>query len=190
MGLVNWQIYRWMIWLSLAVLILEALVVVLRGDLPTLLVILLVDSSGALVAAMVRLGTVRAGQREARPDGQQSLRSSLPGGANRPHFFLENNERQAEVTGICRDHEVDRTRGDESTTRGLRLQREETKNHEDDRDALELLRQAGFTTTESDRLCRLRKRCAKQEADYTPADLSRLKFVRWLVVTGKLTDQL
>jgi hypothetical protein len=108
----------------------------------------------------------------------------------RPHFFLKNNESQAEVAGIRQNHEPDRTRGNESTTRGLRLQREETKNQEDDRDALELLHHAGFTEIESDRLCKLRKRCAKQEENYPLRDLSRLKFVRWLVATGKLTDQL
>ena len=61
------------------------------------------------------------------------------------------------------NHEVDRTRGDESTMRVLHLQREEDKNREDDTEALALLRQAGFTATEVDRLRRLRKHYAKQE---------------------------
>ena len=63
---VNWQGYQWMICVGLAVLILEVLVVVLRGDLPTLLVFLILDSSGVLVAALVHLGIVRIGQRRGK----------------------------------------------------------------------------------------------------------------------------
>jgi hypothetical protein len=165
---VNKEDYRWLIWLGLAVLILEVLVVVLRGGLPIPCVFLLVDSSGALIAALVRIGTVWTGQRKAGLAEQQSRHLSIRGGANRIHYFLENTENQAEIADLCRDHEVDQTRGDESTTTVLRHQREEAKNHEDDTEALELLRQAGFSAIESDRLCRLRKHCAKQEGDYTP----------------------
>ena len=58
------------------------------------------------------------------------------------------------------------------------------------KEALETLRKAGFTAPEIDRLCRLRRAYTESEMDQAPADLRRLEFVRWLVVTGKLTDQI
>jgi hypothetical protein len=58
------------------------------------------------------------------------------------------------------------------------------------KEALELLRRAGFTAPEIDRLCRLRRDYAESEMDQAPVDQRRLEFVRWLVVTGKLTDQI
>lgn len=76
------------------------------------------------------------------------------------------------------------------TSHGVRPEKEEVKNHNDDTDALELLRQVGFTRAELDQLCLLRRRYLAREKDRASADASRLKFVRWLVETGKLTDQL
>jgi hypothetical protein len=186
MALVKWPAHQWTVGIGLAVLMLEVLVIVLRGNLPTLLIFLLIDASGTLVGLWI----VKTGRRKTKPGEQQSSSSSLREEMERAHFFLENDESRAEVAGIRQNHEPDRTRGNESTTRGLRLQREETKNDEDDMEALELLCHAGFTLIESDRLCKLRKRCAKQEGNDTLAEVSRLKFVRWLVATGKLTDQL
>ncbi len=58
------------------------------------------------------------------------------------------------------------------------------------KEAFEMLRKAGFTTSEIDRLCRLRREHAENEMDQAPANLRRLEFVRWLVATGKLTDTL
>jgi hypothetical protein len=54
---------------------------------------------------------------------------------------------------------------------------------------LEMLRRAGFTASAINRLCRLRREHAVNERDQAPADLHRLEFVRWLVMTGRLTDQ-
>jgi hypothetical protein len=58
------------------------------------------------------------------------------------------------------------------------------------KEALETLRKAGFTASEIDRLYRLCRDYAENEMDRAPANLHRLEFVRWLVVTGKLTDQI
>lgn len=58
------------------------------------------------------------------------------------------------------------------------------------KEALEILRRAGLTAREIDRLSSLRRDYAENEMDQTPANLRRLEFVRWLVVTGKLTDQI
>jgi hypothetical protein len=57
-------------------------------------------------------------------------------------------------------------------------------------EALECLRQNGFTAAEIERLCRLRRDYSEQEQDrFALAELRRLMFVRWLVTTGRLTDQ-
>lgn len=61
-------------------------------------------------------------------------------------------------------------------------------NHEQ---ALVMLRRLGFSAQEIDRLSRLRSVYAKKsEMDQAALDLRHLEFVRWLVKTGKLTDQL
>jgi hypothetical protein len=58
-------------------------------------------------------------------------------------------------------------------------------------EALELLCQNGFTAAEIERLCQLRRDYSEQEQNrVVSADLRRLAFVRWLVTTGRLTDQL
>jgi hypothetical protein len=59
-------------------------------------------------------------------------------------------------------------------------------NQFNDEDAYHLLLKAGFTPTEIDQLARLRR-------DYRaniPLDYARLQFVRWLVQTGRLTEQI
>jgi hypothetical protein len=126
MELINWHGYRWKMWLGLAVLVLQALVVVLYGGLLALFVFLIIDSSGTFVGMWIV----------------------------------------------------------------KKWWRQEAEPVEDDTKTLEMLRQAGFTTSESERLCLLRKRYMKQEHELDCEDLSRLKFVRWLVTTGKLTEQL
>ena len=175
-----------MVWPGLAILILEVLVVVLRGDLPTLLVCLMIDSGGALVGVWI----VKKGRRKAKPGELESSCSSLREEGMRSHFSLEKNESQAAMAGTCQNHGADGIRGDESTTQVLHLEREEAKDLEDDTKVLESLRQAGFTATESYQLCLLQRWYRKQEKDRASEKLSRLKFVRWLVETGKLTEQL
>ena len=61
-------------------------------------------------------------------------------------------------------------------------------NHEE---AVAMLYRSGFSAQEIDRLSRLRRVYAeKSEMDQASLDLRHLEFVRWLVKTGKLTDQL
>jgi hypothetical protein len=61
-------------------------------------------------------------------------------------------------------------------------------NHEE---ALVMLRRQGFSAQEIGRLSRLRRvYTIKSEMDQASLDFRRLEFVRWLVMTGKLTDQL
>ena len=55
-------------------------------------------------------------------------------------------------------------------------------------DALRMLRRAGFAEAEIVRLSQLRRDYRMCELDQSPLDLKRLQFVRWLVVTGRLTD--
>jgi hypothetical protein len=69
-------------------------------------------------------------------------------------------------------------------------EKEALMNQMDYKEALNMLRRAGFTTPEIDRLRRLRRECAAQEMHWTLADLHRLEFVRWLVMTGRLTDHI
>ena len=58
-------------------------------------------------------------------------------------------------------------------------------------EAFAMLRRLGFSFQEIDRLSRLQRVYAnKTEMDLADLDLRRLRFVRWLVETGKLTDQL
>ncbi len=54
---------------------------------------------------------------------------------------------------------------------------------------LEMLRRGGFTEEEVRRLRQLRRDYAKFEECRTSAEYNRLTFVRWLVATGKLSEQ-
>lgn len=58
------------------------------------------------------------------------------------------------------------------------------------KEGLETLYRVGFTTIQITRLAELRRTYISGEQDQTPADLARLRFARWLVANGKLTDQL
>jgi hypothetical protein len=60
----------------------------------------------------------------------------------------------------------------------------------DQKEGLEALRRAGFTAHEIERLCRLRRAYMEKDLDQSSVDLSRLKFIRWLVVHGRLSDQI
>ncbi len=53
----------------------------------------------------------------------------------------------------------------------------------------ELLRKNGFAEAEVNRLSRLRKDYNEQERLETIAERRRFEFIRWLISTGKLTDQ-
>ncbi len=58
------------------------------------------------------------------------------------------------------------------------------------KEELDLLRGAGFTFSEITRLYQLRRAYVQHELDWAPADLARLRFARWLVENGRLTDDL
>ena len=52
------------------------------------------------------------------------------------------------------------------------------------------LRWGGFTENEIQRLSQLRRDRTELEMSETSIEYQRLAFVRWLVATGKLSDQL
>ena len=54
----------------------------------------------------------------------------------------------------------------------------------------EMLRKVGFAEIEMNRLARLRKDYKERERLQAIAEHRRLEFVRWLVIIGKLTDQI
>jgi hypothetical protein len=57
---------------------------------------------------------------------------------------------------------------------------------------LTILYQAGFTQRQIERLARFRDQYLKygQDRDRAVPDLAHLRFIRWLVEHGKLTEQL
>ncbi len=57
--------------------------------------------------------------------------------------------------------------------------------HKEDR---EILRKAGITEAEINRLSNLRRNLAEQGKYQELIDYRRLQFVRWLVLTGKLRE--
>jgi hypothetical protein len=58
------------------------------------------------------------------------------------------------------------------------------------KEGLEALYRAGFKTVEITRLAELRRTYQAGEMDQAPEDLARLRFIRWLVANGRLSDQL
>ena len=54
----------------------------------------------------------------------------------------------------------------------------------------EILRKGGFAENEMKQLSRLRKDYAEKKTQLEAVDYRRLEFVRWLVNTGKLSDQI
>ena len=54
---------------------------------------------------------------------------------------------------------------------------------------MQILHEAGFTGAEIRRLSELRGTLAEEGKYLELADHRRLEFVRWLVATGKLTEQ-
>ena len=69
------------------------------------------------------------------------------------------------------------------------LKKEKEMNQIDQQDPCELLRTAGFTEAEIAYLERLRRAYREKSSWLTPAEERRLAFVRWLVTTGRLTEQ-
>src|SRR5260370_33894613 len=67
--------------------------------------------------------------------------------------------------------------------------KEKEMNQIDQQDFCELLRAAGFTEAEIEYLGRLRRAYREIRSWLTPAEERRLAFVRWLVTTGRLTEQ-
>ncbi len=59
--------------------------------------------------------------------------------------------------------------------------------HKEDRD---ILRKGGFAEGEMNQLSKLRRDHAERERCLAATEHRRLEFVRWLVNTGKLTDQI
>ena len=59
--------------------------------------------------------------------------------------------------------------------------------HKEDR---EMLRENGFAEVEMDRLSRLRRYYNERKRGQALAEQRRLEFVRWLVLTGKLTERI
>jgi hypothetical protein len=60
----------------------------------------------------------------------------------------------------------------------------------DRKDDREILRRGGFDELEMRRLARLRQEHDERERLQALAEHRRLEFVRWLVTTGKLSDQI
>jgi hypothetical protein len=57
-------------------------------------------------------------------------------------------------------------------------------------EAFQVLHRAGFGGLEIDRFYQLRQDYATEEQDQPPLDPKRLQFTRWLITTGRLTDQI
>lgn len=59
-----------------------------------------------------------------------------------------------------------------------------------DETELARLRREGFTERQITRLYQLRRQYGRNEMDRPALDRLRLEFARWLVATGRLTDQI
>ncbi len=75
----------------------------------------------------------------------------------------------------------------EATRRALSRQKEKKMNCKQD---CEVLRQVGFTEEEIERLNQLRRDYTELELQQSSVEYRRLAFIRWLVTTGKLSEQL
>ena len=60
----------------------------------------------------------------------------------------------------------------------------------DHQETYDILYQAGFTASEIDRLEKLRREYSENKQNRMSETYRRLEFVRWLVTTGKLTEQI
>ena len=59
----------------------------------------------------------------------------------------------------------------------------------DQKEGLDALHKAGFSTLEIERMFQLRQTYVEQEMDQAPAVLSHLQFIRWLVMNGRLSER-
>jgi hypothetical protein len=75
----------------------------------------------------------------------------------------------------------------EATRRALCRRKEKKMNSKQDS---EVLRQVGFTEEEIERLNHLRKDYSELELQPSSVEYRRLAFIRWLVTSGKLSEQL
>lgn len=57
-------------------------------------------------------------------------------------------------------------------------------------EAFQILRREGFEEAVIDRFYQLRRGYLTSEMDQPPLDLCHLEFARWLVTTGRITDDL
>ena len=62
--------------------------------------------------------------------------------------------------------------------------------HMNYKEDFEALRRGGFTEYEIQQLIQLRRNRTELEMSQTSAEYRRLAFVRWLVATGRLSDQI
>jgi hypothetical protein len=69
----------------------------------------------------------------------------------------------------------------------LTVSKELKMNHQE---ASDKLYQIGFSASEIERLERLRRAYAQSRHTHMSETYRRLEFVRWLVITGKLTEQI
>jgi len=60
--------------------------------------------------------------------------------------------------------------------------------YRDHKEALEILRKAGFSHFQMDRIVKFRLIFVLGEMDRPPTDHRRLEFARWLFLSGKLND--
>jgi hypothetical protein len=58
------------------------------------------------------------------------------------------------------------------------------------KETLVMLREAGLSRAEIRRLLRFYRHCTADAMDQASPDLHHLEFVRWLVATHRLTDQI
>ena len=63
-------------------------------------------------------------------------------------------------------------------------------NHINYNEAHQVLRRAGLTTPQIDRLCGFCRKYTVSEMDRAAIDRRHLEFVRWLVTTHRLSDQI
>jgi uncharacterized protein YnzC (UPF0291/DUF896 family) len=60
----------------------------------------------------------------------------------------------------------------------------------DQQETYDMLYEVGFTASEIDRLEKLRRAYTENKQNHMSETYRRLEFVRWLVTTGKLTEQI
>lgn len=58
----------------------------------------------------------------------------------------------------------------------------------DQKEDVTVLRQAGFSTFEVNRLCQLKQTRVGHPLDQATIDVKHLQFIHWLVVHGRLSD--